>query len=78
MDKYNLLIPFSIDLQTLTAVIIAEALAEGIPFVRVDLYDVNSNILFGEMTFIPDAGYTKYQPPEWDYILGTYLNLPVN
>lgn len=57
---------------------IAEALAEGIPFVRVDLYDVNSNILFGEMTFIPDAGYTKYQPSEWDNILGTYLNLPVN
>ncbi len=57
---------------------IVEALAEGIPFVRVDLYDVNSKILFCDMTFIPDAGSTKYQPTEWDYILGTYLNLTVN
>lgn len=57
---------------------IAEALAEGIPFVRIDLYDVNTTIYFGEMTFTPNAGYGKNRPVGWDYKLGTYLNLPVN
>ena len=57
---------------------IAEALADRIPFVRVDLFNVNTTILFGEMTFTPNAGFGKIRPPEWDYILGTYLNLPVD
>lgn len=34
----------------------AEHLAEGIPFVRVDLYLVNDRIYFGEMTFTPATG----------------------
>jgi len=55
---------------------IAEILAEGIPFVRIDLYNVNSTILFGEMTFLPMGGYEKFHPNEWDYKLGTYLDLP--
>jgi len=57
---------------------IAEILAEGIPFVRIDLYNVNTKIFFGEMTFTPSGGYEKFHPYECDYKLGTYLNLPVN
>ena len=57
---------------------IAETLAEGIPFVRIDLFNIGSTILFGEMTFSPSAGYGKIRPEGWDYELGKYLDLPAN
>lgn len=44
----------------------AEVLAEGFSFVRVDLYEVNDNPLFGEMTFYPGSGYCPFIPSEWD------------
>ncbi len=54
---------------------IAKELAKGIPFVRVDLYEVRDRILFGEMTFFPDGGMNKFNPRAaqsvfsdfWDY-----------
>lgn len=55
---------------------IAESLSKGIPFVRVDLYNFDSEIIFGEMTFLPAAGFGIYLPEEWDSILGSYLQLP--
>ena len=55
---------------------IAEKLSTGIPFVRVDLYNVNGNIFFGEMTFYPASGFGFFNPPEWDYTLGKWLTLP--
>ena len=54
----------------------AECLAEGIPHVRVDFYDISGRILFGEMTMYTAAGFTPIQPAEYDLILGQYLNLP--
>ena len=54
---------------------VAEHLAEGIPFVRVDLYNVNSQIIFGEMTFCPGGGFERISPYEWDYKLGMYMNI---
>jgi len=55
---------------------ISESLAEGIPFVRVDLMCENEGILFGEMTFTPQAGYLPFQPAEYDEKLGSLLKLP--
>ena len=55
---------------------VAEALADGIPFVRVDLYNVASEILFGELTFTPGSGLEPFSPVEWDYRVGAYLQLP--
>lgn len=37
---------------------VARKLAKGFPFVRVDLYEVNGKIIFGEMTFTP--GFTFF------------------
>ena len=54
---------------------IAERLSERIPFVRVDLYNVEGKIHFGEMTFFPAAGMGSFSPREWDGILGDWLNL---
>lgn len=55
---------------------LAEKLSDGIPFVRVDFYDVNGGIYFGEMTFFPASGFGKFIPEEWDAIIGDMLKLP--
>jgi len=55
---------------------LAEVLAEGIPFVRVDLYNVHGKIYFGEMTLFPACGFERILPQEWEYTLGEWLQLP--
>lgn len=56
---------------------LAEKLSTDIPFVRVDFYDVNGKIYFGEMTFFPASGFGKFIPEEWDAIIGEMLKLPM-
>ncbi len=55
---------------------LAKKLSENIPFVRVDFYEVQGKIYFGEMTFYPGAGFEKFNPSEWDKKLGDWLVLP--
>lgn len=55
---------------------IAEILSKNIPHVRVDLYNINGKIYFGEMTFAHWSGFVPFQPEEWDYIFGSWLVLP--
>lgn len=55
---------------------LAENLANGIPFVRVDFYEVNGNLYFGELTFFPGAGFEEFTPNSWDKILGELIHLP--
>jgi hypothetical protein len=55
---------------------IAETLAEDIPFVRVDLYEIDREIYFGEMTFFPNKGQNTFEPEEYNNILGSWLKLP--
>lgn len=55
---------------------IAEKLSKDIPFVRVDLYEVNGKIYFGELTFYPSSGFEGFNPVEYDKILGDMLELP--
>ena len=57
---------------------LAERLSEDVPFVRVDFYNSNGNIYFGEITFFPAAGFGKFEPEEWDETLGEFLILPKN
>ena len=55
---------------------IASKLSKGIPHVRVDLYNVNGKIYFGEMTFFHFGGFVPFEPDYWDYKFGEYLSLP--
>jgi len=55
---------------------IAEKLSEDFPHVRVDLYNIEGNIIFGEMTFYNDSGYMKYDPDEFDFEIGKLFVLP--
>lgn len=56
--------------------ILASKLSQGIPQVRVDFYEVNGEIYFGEMTFFHWSGFVPFEPEEWDYKLGEYIELP--
>ena len=57
---------------------LASKLSEGIPFVRVDFYEVNGKVYFGEMTFFHMGGMKPFDPKEWDYKLGSLITLPEN
>lgn len=49
---------------------LAESLAKGFDFIRVDLYNINNNIYFGELTPYPGGISQKLDPDNYDYILG--------
>ena len=55
---------------------IAERLSAGIPHVRVDLYEINGKVYFGELTFSHWSGMVPFEPEEWDYTFGSWLELP--
>ena len=55
---------------------LAEKLSENIPFVRVDFYEINNQVYFGELTFYPGAGMEEFSPEKYDYILGEWIKLP--
>ncbi len=54
---------------------LAEKLAENIPFLRVDFYEVDDKVYFGELTFFPASGFGKFTPESWDMNIGKYLDL---
>ena len=54
---------------------IAGKLSEDFPFVRVDLYNVNGNVIFGELTFYPTSGYGKFHPDSFDFELGEQFDV---
>lgn len=57
---------------------IATKLCKGFEHVRVDLYNVNGRIYFGEMTFTNGGGLDRIIPEEYDLMLGNMWNLDTN
>lgn len=55
---------------------LSRKLAENIPFLRADFYEINNTVYFGELTFFPGSGFTAFDPPEWDEKIGQWLELP--
>lgn len=55
---------------------LAEKLADDLPFVRVDFYYVDGQILFGEMTFYPGDGRQDFHPESYNVYYGDLLKLP--
>jgi hypothetical protein len=55
---------------------LAEVLSQGIPHVRVDFYEVNGKIYFGELTFFHWSGMMPFEPEEWDRTFGDWITLP--
>lgn len=54
---------------------IAQKLSKGIPHVRVDLYNVNGHVYFGEMTFYHHGGMMPFHPSHWDKDFGDWIKL---
>lgn len=57
---------------------IASRLSEGFCHVRVDLYNINGKIYFGEMTFTTAGGYEHFAQEEFNIELGSYMKLPID
>lgn len=55
---------------------LASKLSQGLPEVRVDLYEVDGRIYFGEYTFFHHGGVVPFHPDEWDYVFGEPIHLP--
>lgn len=55
---------------------LSETLAKRIPFVRVDWYEINGKLYFGELIFYLGSGLEEFEPVEWDYKLGKMIKLP--
>ena len=55
---------------------LAEILSKGIPHVRVDFYEANGKVYFGELTFFHYSGIVPFDPPQWDKIFGDWLRIP--
>ena len=51
-------------------VTIAEILSNSFPHVRVDFYNVNGKIIFGELTFFNASGYVEFEPDQYDFEMG--------
>lgn len=64
--------PYSFELM----IELAKKLSRDIPFLRVDFYEVNKKVYFGELTFFTAAGFAKFIPNEWDKIIGKWIILP--
>ena len=56
---------------------LAEKLSENLPLARIDFYNIDGKIYFGEITLYPDSGYDKNILPEFDLLLGNKLKLPL-
>ena len=54
---------------------LAKILSRGFSHVRVDFYNLNGKIYFGEMTFFPWGGPIWFKPDEWNYKLGALINI---
>jgi len=55
---------------------LASSLSKGFPFIRVDLYNVNGKIYFGELTFFHMGGIVPFKPDTIDEEWGNLINLP--
>lgn len=54
----------------------AAMLSKGIPHIRVDFYEINNQIYFGELTLYSGSGLTMFNPPSADLEIGKLLKLP--
>jgi hypothetical protein len=53
---------------------IATKLSRGTDFLRVDLYDLQDRVVFGELTNYPNTGDVPFDPPEYDEYFGSFWN----
>ena len=55
---------------------LAAKLSEGTPQLRVDFYEADGKVYFGEMTFFHCSGMADFNPPQWNRTFGDWVTLP--
>lgn len=55
---------------------LSKVLSKGFPHVRVDFYEVEGQLYFGELTFYHFSGFMPFEPDKWDKIFGDWIRLP--
>ena len=56
---------------------LAEKLSKDLIFARIDFYEINGKVYFGEITFYPGSGMEEFEPEEWDEKLGSWIDLKI-
>ena len=56
--------------------LLASMLSKDFPEVRVDFYNVDGKILFGELTLFHFSGFVPFEPSKWDKKMGNWITLP--
>lgn len=56
---------------------IATTLSQGFSHVRVDLYNLDGRIYFGELTFCESSGFCEINPDEYDFKMGEMWKLSI-
>ena len=72
LKEKDLKIPENID----QMIKLGEDLAGELPFLRVDFYDVDGKIYFGELTFFPASGFGEFISEDNNNLLGEWIKLP--
>ena len=55
---------------------LASKLAKGKVFSRIDFYELNDKVYFGEITFYPTGGLGGFDPQNYDELVGRMIKLP--
>lgn len=55
--------------------LLAKKLAQNMAFVRIDFYEFDGKVYFGEITFFPASGFERFDPKKWDRIFGDMIDL---
>ena len=56
----------------------ASKISQGFKHVRVDFFNSNNNLVFGEMTFTSSAGFGKFSSRNFELKMGNYIKLPTD
>lgn len=70
----NTVIPKPVNFEQMKS--LANRLSQNILFLRVDFYEIDNKLYFGELTFYPASGFEEFEPDEWDYKFGEWIHLP--
>lgn len=54
---------------------LSRELSKDIPFVRIDFYEIDGQVYFGEYTFFPAGGFYLFKPDSYEKKLGSYLKI---
>ena len=55
---------------------LAETISHNTVLSRIDFYEIDGQVYFGEITFYPGSGFSPFTDEKWDYKLGDMIALP--